>query len=76
MSLVAAQALRFSRTCAPVAGFVTRMAFALLVGVLTKRARAAQGHAMAASLQPSVVPAAGAGAGVGARAREAGRIAV
>lgn len=76
MSLVAAQALRFARTRAPVAVFVTRMAFAVLVGVLTRRAGAAQRHAMAAALQPSVVPAAGAGAGVGAGAREARRIAV
>lgn len=76
MFLVAAQALRFARTCASVAVFVTRMAFAILVGVLTRRAHAAQWHAMAATLQPLVVPAAGARAGVGPRAREARWIAV
>lgn len=76
MSLVAAQALRFARTCAPVAVFVARMAFAVLVGVLARRACAAQRHAMASALQPSVVPAAGAGAGVGPGAREARWVAV
>lgn len=76
MSLVAAQALRFARTRAPVAIFVTRMAFAILFGVLTRRAGAAQRHAMAAALQPSVFTAAGAGTGMGPGAREARRIAV
>ena len=76
VSRVAAQALGFSGTCTPVTVFVTRVAFAVMVGVLVGQALIGGWHTVAVALQPLALPAAGAGASIGPNAGETGLITV
>lgn len=68
MSLVAAQAVGFAGTWAPVAVFVTWMAFPVLVCILMRWARVGWWHTVAVALQPLTLSAAATGASMGPEA--------
>lgn len=74
MSLVAAQAVIFPRSGALVAVFVTGVALAVPVGVLTRGALVGGCHTASVGVQSLVLPAAG--AGMRPRAGEAGAVTV
>lgn len=76
MSLVAAQAVRFAGTRAPVAVLVTRVALPVPVRVLARRALVGRWQTVSVAVQLLIVSAAGAGAGVGPGAGKTRGVAV